>query len=102
MCIFKYHEFDQCGHRVIDATEYCQKAKWRAGMTGKLAPCPEVVFKYHLTRATEKPTLLPDGFTPELASTYAWMGAEGMCKSCTRQQKVCWKPFILPISSTNP
>ena len=89
MCPFDYNHFGVCGHRVIDASGYCEKARWRAGMTGKLIPCDENVFKYHVTRAHNQNATLPAGFTPEVVATYAWMGVEGMCKSCTRQQKVC-------------
>jgi len=92
MCEFQYNDFDQCGHRVIETTQYCQEAKWRAGMTGKLTPCAEVVFNFHLTRQNGIAAVVPDGFTEQLLLTYAWNGIHGLCKSCTRQQKVCYSP----------
>lgn len=97
MCFFRYDEFAACGHRVIDATEYCEKARWRAGMSGKLVPCPEVAFKLLLTRASGVPVALPNAFTEQLASSYAWMGSDGICKSCSQQQKVYPAPSRLSL-----
>ncbi|EDN92643.1 predicted protein [Sclerotinia sclerotiorum 1980 UF-70] len=77
MCQFEYFQYQKCGHKAIEISEYCNIVFWRAGMTSHLTPCPEQNFRAFFVRIG---TL--DGLD---FGTCKWIGLSGYCKICEKE-----------------
>ncbi|ESZ89842.1 hypothetical protein SBOR_9773 [Sclerotinia borealis F-4128] len=80
MCQFEYYQYEQCGHKSIEITEYCNEVFWKAGMTAHLIPCPEQNFRAFFVRIG---TL--DGMD---FGSCRWIGLAGYCKMCEEEYKM--------------
>ena len=81
MCQYEYYQWQKCGHKSIEITEYCNTAFWRAGMTARLNPCPEQNFRAFFVRVG-----ILDGLD---FGTCKWIGQSGYCKLCEEEFHVC-------------
>ncbi|CCD52662.1 hypothetical protein BofuT4_P001090.1 [Botrytis cinerea T4] len=77
MCQYEYYQWQKCGHKSIEITEYCNTAFWRAGMTARLNPCPEQNFRAFFVRVG-----ILDGLD---FGTCKWIGQSGYCKLCEEE-----------------
>ncbi|KAF7869730.1 hypothetical protein EAF04_004514 [Stromatinia cepivora] len=77
MCQFEYFQYQKCGHKAIEISEFCNIVFWRAGMTSRLTPCPEQNFRAFFVRIG---TL--DGLD---FGTCKWIGLSGYCKICEEE-----------------
>jgi hypothetical protein len=73
MCIYNYYQYDVCGHRIIELTEYCPKTLWIAGIKGELQPCGEEIYAAQILNL-KLPLVKQEG--------YYWKGMSGFCKNC--------------------
>lgn len=87
MCQYAYSQFAQCGHRFIEVANFCEKALWRAAISGQLGPCPEIAFRSQLAKAFN-PTAAENSIRPEVEKTHLWRGMSGYCRACVSRYKV--------------
>ena len=101
MCQYKYSQFDQCNHRVIEVTAFCPKALWRAGISGFLGPCPELAFQYQLAKAFNPLATKEHDISPEVERKQVWRGMTGFCRGCEVLFKVsgCLRAYQTPLSN---
>jgi hypothetical protein len=100
MCEFGYFIYNGCHHRFVEITSYCSPVLWKAGMTGKLIPCKEMIYTnmfYNSTTVFTAFTKPRGGEKPRW-----WTGKSGFCRKCEDEFKVTalYPSLNDPIPST--
>ncbi|KAE9371281.1 hypothetical protein N431DRAFT_507885 [Stipitochalara longipes BDJ] len=98
MCEFSYCMYSGCKHRFIEVTSYCAPRLWKAGMTGTLKTCREVIYKRTLANFRKSTTLPKIRTKADLRSgsssgskvnlEYWWSEMSGFCKKCEDEFKM--------------